>query len=72
LACYDSALGLDHLVTDVINNPQAVAAIVAALFALIGGVGGPVVALIIGRKQAARQPDLCQRGYANRKDGGIS
>jgi hypothetical protein len=53
LDCYDNILGLDHLVADILNNPQALAAVLAALFALIGGVGGPWVALLIGRRQAA-------------------
>jgi hypothetical protein len=53
LECYDNGFGVDHLLADVLNNPQAVAAILAALFALISGVGGPAVALLIGKRQAA-------------------
>ncbi|MCC8975351.1 hypothetical protein [Bradyrhizobium brasilense] len=53
LQCYDDALGTDHLLADILNTPQAVAAIVAAALALVSGVGGPLVALLIGRRQAA-------------------
>jgi hypothetical protein len=53
LECYDNGFGVDHLLADILNNPQAVAAILAALFALISGVGGPAVALLIGKRQAA-------------------
>jgi hypothetical protein len=34
-------------------NAVVVAAIISSLLALIGGLGGPIVALLIGRKQAA-------------------
>lgn len=53
LECYDDAFRVDHLLVDILNNPQAVAAILAAAFALISGVGGPFVALLVGRRQAA-------------------
>ena len=53
LECYDSTLGIDHLLADIFGSPQAIAAIVASLIALIGGVGGLIVAFLIGRRQAA-------------------
>ena len=53
LECYDNIFGVDHLLADILSSPQAVAGILASLFALIGGVGGPLVALLVGRRQAA-------------------
>jgi hypothetical protein len=53
LECYDDILGAGHLLADILSSPQAAAAILAAFFALIGGVGGPVVALLVGSRQAA-------------------
>ncbi|WP_316228622.1 hypothetical protein [Bradyrhizobium sp. SZCCHNR1045] len=53
LACYDTFTGIDYVIREVEQNPQAVASIVAALFALVGGVGGPLATLLIGRRQAA-------------------
>jgi hypothetical protein len=71
LACYDNALGVDRLVADIVSNPQAVAAIVAALFALIGGVGGPVVTLIIGKKQAAASQTSANAAILTAKTAGF-
>jgi hypothetical protein len=53
LECYDNGFGVGHLISDILNSHQAMAAIVASLLALISGVGGPLVALMVGKRQAA-------------------
>jgi hypothetical protein len=52
LECYDNVLGVDHVFADILSSPPAIAAILASVFALIGGVGGPLVALFVGKRQA--------------------
>jgi hypothetical protein len=71
LECYDNTFGTDHLLADILNSPQAVAAIVAALLALISGVGGPLVALLIGRKQAAASQTSADAAMLTAKTAGF-
>ena len=59
LSCFDhvasamSEINWQHVVLDVLNSPAALAAILAAIFALLTGISGPVVQLRIGKRQAA-------------------
>ncbi|MGY8667195.1 hypothetical protein Q3C01_33235 [Bradyrhizobium sp. UFLA05-109] len=71
LDCYDDAFKVDHLLVDILNNPQAVAAILAAIFALISGVGGPLVALRIGKRQAAASQTSADAAMLTAKTAGF-
>ncbi|QHP70447.1 hypothetical protein EI171_26050 [Bradyrhizobium sp. LCT2] len=71
LECYDDAFKVDHLLADVLNSPQAVVAILAAVFAFISGVGGPLVTLWIGRKQAAASQTSANAAMLTAKTAGF-
>jgi hypothetical protein len=71
LECYDDAFRVDHLLVDILNNPQAVAAILAAAFAFIGGVGGPLVALLVGRRQATASQTSADAAMLTAKTAGF-
>ncbi|MFB6418974.1 hypothetical protein [Bradyrhizobium tunisiense] len=71
LECYDDVLSFGHLSADVLNNPQAVAAIAAAAFVLIGGISGPIVALIVGSTQAAASQASASASELTAKSAGF-
>jgi hypothetical protein len=71
LECYDTGFGVSHLLTDVLNSPQAVAAIVAAVFALMGGVLGPLVSFTIGKRQAAASQTSADAAMLTAKTAGF-
>ena len=71
LECYDDALRVDHLFVDILNTPQAVAAILAAAFALVSGIGGPLVALLIGSRQAAANQTSANAAMLTAKTAGF-
>jgi hypothetical protein len=44
---------MSELPKSMLTEPAVIAAIISSMLAFVGGVGGPIVALLIGRKQAA-------------------
>lgn len=56
LECYDDAFKVDHLLVDILNNPH---------------VGGPLVTLWIGRKQAAASQTSADAAMLTAKTAGF-
>jgi hypothetical protein len=54
----------------ILSEPASTAAFVAALLALVGGVGGPLVQLLIGRKQAEAANRSAQAAFVTANNAG--
>lgn len=61
---------MKSILTQIINSPAAVAAIVAAILAFISGVLGPLVQLSIGRRQAAASKQAADAAMLTAKNTG--